>query len=69
LEVFDFGGCVEVALDELSQCGEERLVSDFESQRVVEEGPSAALDRYIRVRYNCGRHTVATVVSVKEIAL
>ncbi len=38
LEVFDFGGCVEVPLDELFDRGEERLVSDFESQGVVEKG-------------------------------
>ena len=31
LEVFDLCCSVEVALDELSECGEERLVSDFES--------------------------------------
>ena len=31
LEVFDLCCSVEVPLDELSECGEERLVSDFES--------------------------------------
>jgi len=44
LEVFDFGGCVEVPLDELFDGGEERLVSNFESQGVVEEGSTLVRD-------------------------
>ncbi len=44
MEVFDFGRCVEVPFDELSQCREERLVSDFESEGVVEEGSTLVRD-------------------------